>query len=1002
MVRERKKVAILGGGLGAVSAAWELTNSPAWQQQFESVTLYQIGWRLGGKAASGRNGKQFERIEEHGLHVMLGFYENVFRIMREAYAELRRPPTAPLATWEDAFKPHDYVVLMEQAPNDAWEPWSMPFPPNDKVPGTATELPPSHVMMDRAVTLLMPQIEAFHANLPSEITGELRDRAVPPALHGTAAEQRPEWLTEMDRWLAWLLEVFQTVLKGQWTLRRILISLNLGMSFLRGYYADVVLQPDLNIHRLDEYDMRVWFKLHGAWDETIASAYMRGMYNLAFAETAGAGSAIIGFSRMILDYAGAVFWKMQAGMGDTIFSPLYEVLKRRGVEFKFFHRVDELIPSPDGLYIDTIRIGQQVTLPDGVASYDPLIDVRGLPCWPSEPKYRLLQQGGQLELSGANLEDWWTTWEDAGPELLLERGIDFDEVILGISLASFPYIAKRVMEVSPAFKRMVENIDTVQTQAVQLWFDCDLAALGWSYPSPVLDAYAAPFDTWADMSQLIVRECYPEGSVKNIAYLCSHLDDAEPLPPRTDHGYYERQKARVAENALRWLETSPAALWPSATSPSGCLDWQRLVAPRDPAVSAARFFSQYHVATANPSDRYVLSSPRTYQYRLRADESGVNNLTLAGDWLRTGLSLGCAEGAVMGGLQASQVLCGRPANIVGDENTGMTRPPYVRRGGCLECNISIAMEGTTLYSFVSPANYDALVTLCNRDLNHVSRDGLIYRPLLPMVALVCANVAKSYSLYPPDRMKGWMPERDYSFWVPLVAGTTHRGVFVLERLAWYMPYMFVDNVAAMVTGREEFGFHKQTAQLTSPDAPGLPGDFTIDTLFIRQYSPESEAKVGRLCTATSSLGGGVSGAYVSEWAHTQAARAALGNELERSLRPEDLSALPLPSWPLIKSTLLDMLTGRVPMVFLKQFLDGQLPERACYQAILEGASRLTAWHGGGLMQEHTVQLTRADSHPIARDLGLPTGAANTFVAPLCFWTQMDFTLEPAQVVAGGA
>ena len=59
----RKKVAILGGGLGAVSAAWELTNAPDWQHQFESVTLYQIGWRLGGKAASGRNAKEFERIE---------------------------------------------------------------------------------------------------------------------------------------------------------------------------------------------------------------------------------------------------------------------------------------------------------------------------------------------------------------------------------------------------------------------------------------------------------------------------------------------------------------------------------------------------------------------------------------------------------------------------------------------------------------------------------------------------------------------------------------------------------------------------------------------------------------------------------------------------------------------------------------------------------------------------------------------------------------------------
>jgi hypothetical protein len=98
---------------------------------------------------------------------------------------------------------------------------------------------------------------------------------------------------------------------------------------------------------------------------------------------------------------------------------------------------------------------------------------------------------------------------------------------------------------------------------------------------------------------------------------------------------------------------------------------------------------------------------------------------------------------------------------------------------------------------------------------------------------------------------------------------------------------------------------------------------------------------------------------------------------------------------------LDMLTGQVPMVFLKQFLDGHIPNRACYQALLEANSRMTAFHGGGLLSAHNVQLTRADSHPIAAELGLPTNAANCFVAPLCLWIQMDFNLEPAQVVAGG-
>ena len=37
--------------------------------------------------------------------------------------------------------------------------------------------------------------------------------------------------------------------------------------------------------------------------------------------------------RMFLDYKGAMFWKMRAGMGDVVFAPLYQALRRRGVRF---------------------------------------------------------------------------------------------------------------------------------------------------------------------------------------------------------------------------------------------------------------------------------------------------------------------------------------------------------------------------------------------------------------------------------------------------------------------------------------------------------------------------------------------------------------------------------------------------------------------------------------------------------------------------------------------
>ena len=81
----RKQVAILGGGAGSMTAAFYLSNTAEMRARFD-VTVYQMGWRLGGKGANGRRADAAQRIEEHGLHVWGGFYANAFRTVRECRA----------------------------------------------------------------------------------------------------------------------------------------------------------------------------------------------------------------------------------------------------------------------------------------------------------------------------------------------------------------------------------------------------------------------------------------------------------------------------------------------------------------------------------------------------------------------------------------------------------------------------------------------------------------------------------------------------------------------------------------------------------------------------------------------------------------------------------------------------------------------------------------------------------------------------------------------------
>jgi putative NAD(P)-binding protein len=126
------RVAIIGGGCASISAAFELTR-PEHRGKYE-VTVYQLGWRLGGKVASGRG--PANRIEEHGLRIWMGFYENAFRLQRECYAELNRDPRkCRFADWRDAFTPESILGVLEQTRGGHWDPRISRFSPADGLPG---------------------------------------------------------------------------------------------------------------------------------------------------------------------------------------------------------------------------------------------------------------------------------------------------------------------------------------------------------------------------------------------------------------------------------------------------------------------------------------------------------------------------------------------------------------------------------------------------------------------------------------------------------------------------------------------------------------------------------------------------------------------------------------------------------------------------------------------------------------------------------------------------
>jgi uncharacterized protein with NAD-binding domain and iron-sulfur cluster len=836
----KQRIAILGGGVGAMTAAFELTSAPDWQSRYD-VTVYQMGWRLGGKGASGRNARYGDRIEEHGLHIFFGFYENAFRMLRRCYKELGRPPGAPLASVNDAFKPHGFVTF-EEVVDGRWTRWNIYYPEDpDSRPWQGGVLPSLQEMVD----VLLGWLAQAAAARPA-VREALKVSALAAGIEDLIATVFHE-RHRLDHCLATFVNTLETFARDRSAagddLRRLFILADLSCAAIRGLDAEGVLSGKTTFDDLDRYELKEFLTRYGARPESVTSAIVRGYYDLAFAfqdgrtdrENSGAGTAVRALLRMCVTYHGAFMWKMQAGMGDTIFGPLYEVLKSRGVRFEFFHRIDTLELAADKARIARIHATRQVQLTPGTnGTYDPLVDVAGLPCWPSEPRCEQIVGGdairayydalarGESPKNNYDLESRWCDWPSAGA-VVLEDGRDFDLVVLGISLGALKDLCGDLCEASPRWRDMVDRVGTCQTQSVQLWLAPTIQELGWEdWKAPgeptvqrtVVDAYVDPINSWADMSQLLVRERWPAGSEpKTVAYFCGPLADM-PVPPPTDVMFPAREERAVQAMARGWLDENTQGFWPRATrGASRGLDWNLLVDPAGRA-GEARLDAQFFRANIDPSERYVQSLKGTTQFRLHSGDSGFANLYLAGDWTWTPLNVGCAEAAVMSGMQASRAICGCPTEIVGDPEAG-TGPvarrnvPFITRGAEEAVPPPYRFRNLRIRSFPLKADPVKMQAACDRYLNIAPPDILEYRVLGEYVYLQIATYGSLVSEVPAWVREGWFSENEAAILLLVAAGRRRHGTWQPHGLAYFMPYLWVDNPYCITTGREVFGYPKE-------------------------------------------------------------------------------------------------------------------------------------------------------------------------------------------------
>jgi uncharacterized protein with NAD-binding domain and iron-sulfur cluster len=694
------RVAIVGGGCAGLAAAWHLSSQPGYQ-----VDVYEKSWRLGGKGASGRDDEG--RILEHGLHVWLGFYENAFRMMRECYAEVERNHWGPTAaagnrlahgSLDAAFFPEPNIGVLIPDPKEEssldpckkWAVWSGFLPPAKGMPGDELDRETNPFTLnnyllrcyDLIKTLMLSVVGPPDGPVPGQPGPQDRSR-IDAAIEMDFAFDPSRDPKELVEWVAGLLRgslltVAAVLLQAMYFLEEVLKKLkstplvadqvfqlataivvqtrkllsdavaidpelrhkteilDIVMTIAVGLFNDRVMFEKGGFDTINEIDYREWLGQHGATPSAIQSQFIQGFYDLTFAYKDGktpqlaAGVALRGALRMFFTYRGSMFWRMRSGMGDAVFAPLYKVLLQRGVKFHFLHsaRQAEFSFGEGERYVRSLTF----ETPGDPAAFDALGDqaLDHFGCWPDRPRL----------FSGAMT---------GTPKTRTKRrvGTDFDAVVFATGILDFVKIGERSQffdNMSQQWRDMREHVHTVATRSAQAWLTPDLQRLGWYRGSGIMTAFAAPFETWADMTHILSTEtqwrsskplaCPTADTARTVAYFCGVLADADI--PATQN----QANAKVMGDLKMLLEHGMRPLWPEAFA-DGATAW---------TVLAGKAHAQANVLG---SDRYTLSLPHTIKYRISPLDRSVMNMTIAGDWTANGLDAGCVEAAVMSGMLAS-------------------------------------------------------------------------------------------------------------------------------------------------------------------------------------------------------------------------------------------------------------------------------------------------------------------------------------------------------------
>ncbi|MDQ9090845.1 acetoacetate decarboxylase [Pseudoalteromonas haloplanktis] len=285
------------------------------------------------------------------------------------------------------------------------------------------------------------------------------------------------------------------------------------------------------------------------------------------------------------------------------------------------------------------------------------------------------------------------------------------------------------------------------------------------------------------------------------------------------------------------------------------------------------------------------------------------------------------------------------------------------------------MSNANMYGFFVKIEPLKVQHFIDSTLNFVATDELYFQGLGEYALLTFTDIEKIASLTPPFSEQGWMQETDIIIWLPIAQVEKQDNDESISHLYWYPAFICVNNVYALINGRETWGYNKYLCDYQMPSSVDMPTDFSVSLECFKHFSTTSKLQSYQLFSVTKNA--------ATQPESMLAALEDFGEQVANLLDGDHLGI----DFSLLKQLLNGFVNPQMDQILFKQFPDGNA-DKAVYQAVLHSPSEIKRIHQFKLLSgDYQLYLQQLDSFPLAQMFGLQLGSQ---AVHLPFYIKMDF------------